>query len=165
MEQRVQFFAPSIDEEKALGVTSGRFVKQGILTHTEGSIRLRGKRERVWLTRISGIFGAIVGVAAIVAIVMLLEEIGVELMRYRKGPMLIGVLGMIGMGAGWALVGDIVGRVTAKESTVEVPRANVRVESNGDCFLVWHESGKRHAVWARSDPSPGFAPPPNPSQS
>lgn len=121
----------------------GRLSGPGKVIWDAGALQLRGKTSRKAAAIILGIPGALVGLGIAVAAAMLLEEIDIDLMSARKGPVLVGMVALILAVGGYSVGAWIADFLMGKSVDWTIPGEEIRlvgVAENG-LQITWTLAG------------------------
>lgn len=131
------------------GRKSPKLVGAGTLAIAPDGLVLEGHRDRPVLGFLAGAAGFVLGIAIAVAATLALDSFAdLDLMRVRKGPVLVGMVALalgLGIGGGFrTVVGWVFGRLPVR---VEIPRSAVEgISLNGAQLAILWELGTTNHV-------------------
>lgn len=121
-----------------------RFEEHGTFEVEPGGAKITATRRPGFMATLLGIILAVVALALVIAVVLLLEENGTKLLNHRKGPMFVGVMGLVAMGLGYAAGGWIADKLFSKKITLSLdgPQIAAARTTNGITLQFIYRQGK-----------------------
>ncbi|MBU1239361.1 hypothetical protein KKF84_07890 [Myxococcota bacterium] len=133
-----------------------RLEGRGALVSDDSTTSLSATRRPGLLAMLIGVIMAIVGVAIVVAITLYLEEKGIDLMRKRKGPLLIGMMGLFALMGGYVFGAWIAEKLFSSRVTVPLTPENLvsAKSQNGKTIEIIWKKGRTQLVTYVTPQSP-----------
>ncbi len=114
-------------------------------------VSLRGKVQRLRAVRVARGLGFPLGVLVTLGIAFLVQQMGADLLAHRNGATWVALSALIGGVAGSSMSAGVVGWLTRRPFSLDLPRSEVEMRTMGASWLlVWNENGERRAVLAKA---------------
>ncbi|MHC4249205.1 MAG: ribosomal protein L7/L12 [Planctomycetota bacterium] len=115
------------------GVKGRALAGDGSVSWETGALEIRGRLSSPKIGLIAGCLGAVLGLALVVGATVALEDYDVDLMRYRKGPVLVAFLALIAVIAGYGWAAGAGEWLLGRRVAWTIPLKDVRAE-------LWQEN-------------------------
>ncbi|MBU1219182.1 hypothetical protein KKF34_19080 [Myxococcota bacterium] len=139
------------------GSKETRLVGPGTMEVSDFNFEMKGPRQPGFLAGLFGVVFAVLGVAFVIAAVMYLADNKIiDFMRIRKGPMFIGVMGLVFIVLGWVAGGWIADKLFTRMAVLNVETKKIKslwISNNNSIIFSYSDGSKPSGcMFMPSDP-------------